>query len=484
MFNWVLTDLGNDIIRIQPQTNLLLCMDVDLLKNGAINNFPGNGQRIKLYTCHGGGNQQFRTLFWPLAGGLQNKGLNFWELKPLTYDTGQAQQCMDENTDVRVGAGNLVQQYECLTLVNNRYNQHWRTRWYDGVSLDINVVVPTTTTTTIFGGGGNPPPPPPPPPDPVDVEPLRLLSDRQTTFIHDPGRTRCLGVGATGAVTVVSYSEANCVRVTPFAEIGTSGLPTNAGFSLWVAFGRCITQVGSTLVVDDCNDTLAQQFADRRIGTTLAFTLSARGNGQCVEGATTGVVAVLGACNSSAAQIWADAPKSPSTPPTGTIPNYADNPDLIGDESADIGEAVGETSTSPTAAATFGGQIFKTFIKSASTTADALQDMFGFINPIHKLVQIEIAKSLSAAGQINMIECQLGKLRPDVCAPPSAGPGSPYKHAEIKPSLEWIMAGSTTLLAQRQLNKRDIYISNPASVSLRRQRGRLVAWLPGPLMAR
>jgi hypothetical protein len=40
MFSWVLTDLGNDIIRIQPQLQPVgaqpLCMDVDLLKDGVI----------------------------------------------------------------------------------------------------------------------------------------------------------------------------------------------------------------------------------------------------------------------------------------------------------------------------------------------------------------------------------------------------------------------------------------------------------------
>jgi hypothetical protein len=312
MFNWVIADLGNEIIRIQPQTNLSLCMDVDLLKNGAINNFPGNGQRIKLYPCHGGANQQFRTLFWPLDGGLQNKGLNFWELKPLTYDVGQAQQCVDENTDVRVGVGNLVQQYECLTLVNNRYNQHWRTRWYNGIHLDSNIVVPTTTTTTIFGGGGG------------GGTTTTTQAPPSGAFFTDgvytpiewaaPGSgvvTHCVQTNDDASTTLIAYGDGSgCALVTPALHGG--GFYLNyAGDATW-----CLGKLGSKLGLMDCADTVLNNtvIKDYSTGTTTFFTIQAS-DGTCLENTT---LSFVNCVVNDRAQWWLDAKKT-STPATPSV---------------------------------------------------------------------------------------------------------------------------------------------------------------------
>lgn len=53
-----------------------------------------------------------------------------------------------------------------------------------------------------------------------------------------------------------------------------------------------------------------------------------------------------------------------------------------------------------------------------------------------------------------MIECNdLDRVHPDVCSP--AFPVVGYKHAEVKPSHNWVMAPSTVLLAERHLRRRD-----------------------------
>ncbi len=88
-----------------------------------------------------------------------------------------------------------------------------------------------------------------------------------------------------------------------------------------------------------------------------------------------------------------------------------------------------------------------------------MSQALSFINPIHKLVQIDIARKISAAGQPNMIECTgMNGIFPDICTPGSPPSSAIYRHAEVKPSYNWIMAITTDALAELQLKRRDRWL--------------------------
>ena len=287
-------------------------------------------------------------------------------------------------------------------------------------------------------------PPNPPPPPPVDREPNKLLTDSQRSYLHDVGRTRCLGMGSSGYLVVQTYGT-NCVTFTPLAELANDGLPTYAGWSLWAGFDQCLTRTPSGLGFDNCNGTGSQQFYDILANAQQnGFMLRSRPTGECLDGSLGGP-AYFAPCNySSATQIWADDAKGPGPfPSVGTIPQEAKSIDHSeGDDDDDKWE-MGQEALS---GATFGGQVWQLFQNAP--------ELYDFINPIHKLVQLDIARKLVAAGQPSKIECNhLGRVHPDVCSPefPVAG----YKHAEVKPSHNWVMAPTTAALAQVQLNVRD-----------------------------
>ncbi len=204
-------------------------------------------------------------------------------------------------------------------------------------SLDPSTTFPITPT----GGATNPSTAPLYIPDAgsVDADPLKLLTDRQTTFIHDLYRYKCLSVNGAGVVVVAAYSETNCVRITPYSALGNNGLPTNQSFSLWVAFGRCITQTGNALSVADCDFGSSQEFSDTKMNNDPLFTLKSVSTGQCLEGQI-GQNATLAPCTligvAALRQLWADNPKQPDTPPTGTNPPGSTVPGTVGDSNDNL----------------------------------------------------------------------------------------------------------------------------------------------------
>ncbi len=100
---------------------------------------------------------------------------------------------------------------------------------------------------------------------------------------------------------------------------------------------------------------------------------------------------------------------------------------------------------------------------------DGVKEAFEFINPIHRIVQLQIGRQLSQAGRNNNIECQMDGIRPDVCSPPGHN-GVDYRHAEVKPSENWVMATSTAGFAERQLARRDEFLNRRYGTTMGSQR--------------
>jgi hypothetical protein len=291
--------------------------------------------------------------------------------------------------------------------------------------------------------------PPPEPPVTPDLEPLKLLTDGQSTFIHDPVRTRCLREDpVTGLVTVVGYSDSQCTNFTPFAQLNSAGLPTYQSWTLWTGFDRCLTGGSSGLFVTDCMGTGNQDFFDiLEADSPVTFTLRAKTNGFCLDGLT-GSTALLAACSGASTQTWADKPKSGPAPyPVGPMP-----PPQPVDQQAILDKATGSLEDDKYEYQQTASGV--TFVSDVFRWLYDIQEVFAFINPIHKLVQIDIANKLVASGKEPDIECGgLGRIKPDVCSPPK--PGVTYRHAEVKPAKDWVISAWSDNKATKQLEARE-----------------------------
>ena len=285
------------------------------------------------------------------------------------------------------------------------------------------------------------------PPINTDLEPLKLLTDGQATFIHDPLRTRCLKLESDRTVKIVVYSAAACTTFLPFADLDTTGLPTFSGWTLWAGYDSCLTSTATGVRVEECDGTNAQRFFDILTSDSpLTFTVRNVASGFCLDGVTFGQ-ATFNACSGGSTQTWADAAKngSPVGPPVGTIPQSPEEGmHLQGTEADDRFDIEQENILLP--AGSWGGDVF--------SKLGTVEEVMGFINPIHKLVQIDIARKLVAQGKEAWIECTgLGNTFPDICTPPKPSIG--YRHAEVKPGNFGVMAPSTAAIAAAQLTSRD-----------------------------